>query len=136
MSKNVWKNTCINVFQNVYGFAIQSNIGDPKAMAKAVSTSLKHYCSTPQQPQHDNCPTGAASWCSFQRDCAMGTITCKPIKDPIPGCIQTPVTPIFHKLGSEKFLDGCRNLCSSDPNESFHHILWGMTPKEQFNSSQ
>ena len=39
----------INVFQNLDLFAIQSSKGDPKAMAKLVSPSLKHYCSTPQQ---------------------------------------------------------------------------------------
>ena len=105
-------------------------------MAKVVSASLKHYCSTPQQPQHDNCPARAASWCSFQRDCAMRTITHKPIKDPMPSCIQSRMTPIFDKVGNKKFLDGCRNLHSSNPSESFHHVIWGMAPNKQFNSSQ
>ena len=39
----------INVFQNLDWFAIRSSKGDPKAMAKLVSPSMKHYCSTPQQ---------------------------------------------------------------------------------------
>ena len=105
-------------------------------MAKAVSESRNHYCSTPQQPQHDDCPTGAASCCNFQRNCAMGTITHKPIKDPIPSCIQVLMTPIFDKLCNEKFLNGCRYLCLPNPNKSFYHVLWGMALKEQFNSSQ
>lgn len=105
-------------------------------MAKTVSESRNHYCSTLQQPQHDDCPTGAASCYSFQRNCAMGTITHKPIKYPIPSCIQTLMSPIFDKLCNEKFLDGCRNLCLSNPNKSFHHVLSGMATKEQSNSSQ
>lgn len=105
-------------------------------MAKEVSDSLKHYCSTLQQPQHDDCPTGATSWRSFQRVCATGTVTHKPVKDPTSSCIQTLMTPIFDKLGSEKCLDDCTNLRSSNPNESFHHVLWWLTPKEQLNSSQ
>ena len=46
------------------------------------------------------------------------------------------MTPIFDKLGNKKFLDGCRNFHSTNPNESFHHIIWGMAPNKQFNSSQ
>ena len=64
------------------------------------------------------------------------TITHKPIKDPFPSCIKTLMTVIFDKLGSEKFLDGCRNLRSFNPNESLNHILRGMAPKELFNSLQ
>ena len=116
-------NNGINLFQTLYGFAIRSNLEDPKAMAKAASTSLKHYCSTPQRSQLNDCPTVAASWCSFQRDRAMGTMNHKSIKYPISSCIQTLMTPIFHKLGNENFLDGCRNLRSSNSNKSFHHVL-------------
>ena len=67
---------------------------------------------------------------------AMETITHKPIKDPLPSCIRTLMTVIFNKLGSEKFLDGCRNLRSSTPNESLNHILRRMAPKELFSSPQ
>ena len=66
----------------------------------------------------------------------METITHKPIKDPFPSCIKTLMTAIFDKLGSEKFLDGCRNLRSFNPNESLNHILRRMAPKELFNSLQ
>lgn len=46
------------------------------------------------------------------------------------------MTPIFDKLGDPKFLEGCKNLRSSNPNESFHRVLWSIAPKEQCNSSQ
>ena len=88
-------------FKIYMDFAIQSNKGDPKAMAKAVSVSLRHCCSTTLQPQHDDCSAGAASWFSFQREHVTGTITHKPVKDSTPSCIQTLMTPIFDKLGSE-----------------------------------
>ena len=95
-------------------------------MAKPVSANLKHYYSSPQQPQHVDCVTRTTSWCSFQRGRALGTINHKPIKDPIPICIQTLMNTIFDKLGSEKYLDGCRNMRSPNRNESFYYVLWGM----------
>ena len=66
-------NKRINVFQNLYGHNIRANKGDPKAMSKAVKASLKHYSSTKEYPQHDDCPSGPKSWCSYQRDLANGT---------------------------------------------------------------
>ena len=67
------KNKRINVFQNLYGHNIRANKGDPKAMSKAVKAPLKHYSSTKENPQHDDCPSGPKSWCSYQRDLANGT---------------------------------------------------------------
>ena len=125
-------NNRINVFQNLYGHAIRSNKGRPKSMSKAVMASLKHYCSTIEKPQHEDCPVGPTSWCSFQRDIANNTHEHKPIKNPITPAIREIIQPIFQKLGDEKFLIGCKNLATSNPNESFHHILWSMVPKEQF----
>ena len=129
-------NKRINVFQNLYGHNISTNKGNPEAMSKAVKASLKHYCSTREKPQHDDCPPGPKSWCSYQRDLANGTTEHREIKDPIPEAIQSLMTPIFDKLGDPKFLEGCKNLRSSNPNESFHHVLWSIAPKEQYNSSQ
>ena len=104
-------------------------------MAKAVMASLKHYCSTPEKPQHDDCPIGPSSWCSYQRDLANGTHEYKPVKNPIAPTIQEIIQPIFEKLGDKTFLAGFKNLATSNPNESFHHLLWSMAPKEQFTSS-
>ena len=119
----------------MYGHAIRKNKGDVVAMAKGVRAMLKHYCSTLINPQHEDCLTGKDSWCSYQRDEATGQKTYKPIKHPIPPCIQKIITPVFDKLGSEAFLQGCKNVASSNANESFHHVLWSLAPKEQYNSS-
>ena len=50
--------------------------------------------------------------------------------------MQKIIQPIFEKLGSERFLQGCKNVVTSNGNESFHHVLWGWAPKEQYNSSE
>lgn len=105
-------------------------------MAKGVRACLKHYSSTLENPQHQDCPSGASSWCKYQSDKATGKSTFKPVKDPIPKAVQDIISPVFDKLGNEKFLESCKNILSSNPNESFHHLLWGLAPKEIFNSSQ
>ena len=120
----------------MYGHAIRINKGDVKAMSKAVLASLKHYCSTVENPQHEDCPPGQTSWCSYQRNLATGSVTYKQVKSPLAPCIQKIVQPIFEKLGSERFLQGCKNVVTSNANESFHHLLWNLAPKEQFTSSQ
>lgn len=119
----------------MYGHTIRKNKGNVAAMAKGVHAILKHYSSTIEVPQHDDCPTGKDSWCSYQKDLANNENTYRPAKNPIPPCIQKIITPIFDKLGSESFLQGCKNVASSNTNESFHHVLWSLTPKEQYNSS-
>ena len=96
-------------------------------MSKAVLASLKHYCSTVENPQHEDCPP----WRSYQRDLATGSVTYKQVKSPLAPCIQNIVQPIFEKLGSESFLQGCKNVVTSNVNESFHHLLWNLAPKER-----
>lgn len=103
-------------------------------MAKNVKAALKHYSSTLEHPQHEDCPSGVSSWCSYQRDLATNQNSHCPVKNPIPPSIQKIISPVFEKLGNEQFLDGCKNLLSSNANESFHHVLWGLAPKEQYNS--
>ncbi|KAK3745837.1 hypothetical protein QZH41_004305 [Actinostola sp. cb2023] len=63
----------VDTFQNFYGRAIRDNKHDAKAMSKATMAILKHYSSYLDNLQHDDCPEGPSSWCSFQRDLANGT---------------------------------------------------------------
>ena len=105
-------------------------------MAKGVRAILKHYSSTIEYPQHDDCLPGASSWCKYQVDIATGGNTYQPVKEPIPPAIQEIIKPIFSKLGDEKFLEACKNIVTSNANESYHHVLWGLVPKEAFCSTK
>ena len=129
-------NVRIDAMQNFYGKAIRDHKGDAAAMSKATHAILKHYSSTPENPRHEDCPQGASSWCSFNRDSATGESTHEPIKDPLPPAIIKVVQPIFDRLGSEQFLAGCENCLDQNNNESLHHVIWGMSPKEQFTSQE
>ena len=97
---------------------------------------MKHYSSTSKNPQHDDCPKGKKSWCKFQIDAATGSSTYKPVKNPIPPAIQQIIEPIFSALDNEKFLESCKKILSSNNNESFHNLLWGLAPKEFYSSPE
>lgn len=103
-------------------------------MSCATHAILKHYSSTPEHRMHEDCPEGETSWCSYQRDLAKSTRLHKPIKDPLPPAVVEVVKPIFDKLGNKTFLAGCERGLTQNANESLHHVIGGMAPKEQLNS--
>lgn len=122
--------------QNFYGMALRKNKGNAKEMAQATRAILKHYSSTPENPQHEDCPTGKKSWCSLQKDIACNTNTHQPIKDPIPPAVVEVIQPVFDKLSSESFLAACERCLSQNRNESLHHVTWSLALKEQYVSPQ
>ena len=105
-------------------------------MSRATHAILKHYSSTPENPRHEDCPTGRNSWCSYNRDVATGEKTHVRIKNPLPESVVTLMQPIFDRLGSEEFLVGSEKSLDQNKNECLHHVVWGMAPKEQYTSQQ
>lgn len=126
----------IDDMQNFYGRAIRDNEGDAKAMATATKAILKHYSSTLEERQHDDCPKGAKLWCSYQRDIANKERTHKPTKDPFTPAIVEVLQPLFDRLGDERLLAACEKCYTQNNNECLHHVIWNKAPKEQFNSPQ
>lgn len=124
----------IDTIQNFYGRAIRDNQGNAKEMAKSTQAILKHYSSTLEKPQHDNCPVGSSSWCSYQRDIANGTNLHKPIKNPFNDAIVEVMQPLFDRLGDETFLVGSEDCYTQNRNECLHHVIWGMASKEVYSS--
>ncbi|CAB3232299.1 unnamed protein product [Arctia plantaginis] len=57
-----------------YGLAIRRHCDSVDSMYKAIWASYFHNCSTDKNPQHDNCPIGENSWCSWQKARALGTL--------------------------------------------------------------
>ena len=124
----------IDTLQNFYGFAIRSNKGNAKAMAKATQAILKHYSSTTDEPKHDDCPAGDTSWCSYQRDQATGKSTHKEIKNPLPKAVVEKIQTLFDRLGNENFLAACERCKTQNVNEAYHNVVWSLAPKSQYNS--
>ena len=49
-----------------YGLAIRRNKDSKDNMKKAIWATLKHKCSTDDNPEHEDCPPGLHSWCTYQ----------------------------------------------------------------------
>lgn len=81
-----------------------------------IGAILKHYCSTYKKPQHEDCPIGPNSRCSFQITKALHQNTYKPVKNPIPVSIKKVTQPLFEKLSNPVFLSDCSNALTSNAN--------------------
>lgn len=101
-------------------------------MNRGVRAILKHYSSTVEKPQHEDCPDGRELCCKHKRDAATGENTYHQVKDPIAPAIQKIIEPVFENLGDKKFMESCKNIATSNNNEAYYHILWGMAPKEAY----
>ena len=122
----------VDAMQNFYGRTIRDNKGNASKMSKETWAILSHYASTPDNLNHENCPQGEKSWCSYQRDIATGSQTYRPSKFPFTPAIIDAVTPIFNRLADNRFLEGCKNVSNQNANECFNSLLWTICPKEQY----
>ncbi|XP_057304114.1 uncharacterized protein LOC130641359 [Hydractinia symbiolongicarpus] len=125
-----------DVIQNFYGKSIRDNKGDAKAMSEAVWAILEHYSSSSDEPRHQRCPVGPTSWCSYNRDLCLGTNAHKPLKNPLRPAVRETLIPLFTRLANQEFLEGVKQCYTQNPNESLHHLIWTIVPKEQNNSPE
>ena len=122
----------IGTFQNFYVLAIKRNKSNPQAMSAATMAIFSHY---KENPSHEDCPQGKYSWYSFNRDKATGENTYQPIEDPLPNQIVEVVKTLFEQLGSPSFLSAVANCRTQNVNESYHHVVWQLAPKEIYTST-
>ena len=95
---------CIDTIQSFYGKTIRDYKGDSSGMSRATHAILKHYSSTFENPNHEDCPPGKNSWCSYNRDVASETNYQESIKNLSPPAVVAEIQPLFHRLGSKEFL--------------------------------
>ena len=103
-------------------------------MSRATHAILKHYSSTLENPNHEDCPPGKNSWCSYNRDVASGTNYHQPIKNPLPSAAVAKIQPLFDHLGSKEFLTSCEDSKTQNVNEFYYYVVWNLAPKKQLNS--
>lgn len=125
--------TMIDRLQNYYSIAIRSNVGNLVMMQTAVNVSLFHCASTGKNNFHDvYCPAGKESWCSYQRDKALGTADHKPGAGLPTELLVKYVKPIFNELGNTAILMKCLHGKTQKQNESFNAMIWNRIPKETY----
>ncbi|XP_074103345.1 uncharacterized protein LOC141530232 [Cotesia typhae] len=57
-----------------YGLAIRRHCDSIENMKSAIMATFYHYGSSDEKPNHDMCPKGEESWCSYQRAEARGEL--------------------------------------------------------------
>ena len=122
----------IDRFQNYYGIAIRSNVGDIENMKKAIYAVLLHVSSSQKNNWLDQCPNGEKSWCRYKRDKACGTKTYIPGSGLPVQLVLQHLRPIFLDLSKDELLHKCLHGKTQNQNESFNGTVWNRLPKTQY----
>ncbi|GAB0086469.1 LOC108005992 [Sergentomyia squamirostris] len=113
-----------------YGLAIRRNCNSVQAMKDAIWATYYHYSSTDKNPQHEKCPNGPESWCSWQRAFSADTLsTFKHDYDPLPDDVLKAIKPLYDELSNDILLERCLGGFTQNNNESLNQLIWKITPK-------
>jgi len=112
-----------------YGLAIRRNSDSIEKMRNDIWATLYHKLSTNKNSQHDKCPVGVDSWCSWQRSKALGTLSTYEHKNPMHKDVFDAVKPIYEELSSDSLLSRCLGGYTQNSNESFNAVVWSIAPK-------
>ncbi|XP_011873476.1 PREDICTED: uncharacterized protein LOC105565135 [Vollenhovia emeryi] len=112
-----------------YGLAIRRNSTSIENMRNDIWATLYHKISTNEKPQHERCPAGPDSWCTWQKAKASNTLATYVHKPPISGEVFTAITPIYEELSSDNLLNRCLGAFTQNSNESFNSTVWAIAPK-------
>ena len=121
----------IDKFQNYYGMAIRSNVGNLKSMKMAILATLFHCSSSEKNEYHSYCPEGADSWCGFQADKASQTNRYKGGPG-LPLNVIAELKPVFARLSDDQLLKKCLHGRTQNLNESFNRMIWDRVPKATY----
>jgi hypothetical protein len=56
------------------------------------------------------------------------------VKNPLPPAVYDELLPTFMALSDRNLLSGCLDGLTQNANESLHHNIWNLVPKEQYHS--
>ncbi|XP_029168072.1 uncharacterized protein LOC114938336 [Nylanderia fulva] len=111
-----------------YGLAIRRNHDSVEKMRNEIYATLFHKISTDEKPQHEKCPSGENSWCSWQKAQAIGNVDYKH-KPPLSTSVFEAILPIYKELSNDDLLTRCIGGYTQNSNESFNSTVWSMAPK-------
>lgn len=112
-----------------YGLAIRRNPDSIEKMRNDIWATLSHKLSTDAQPQHEKCPEGEQSWCSWQRAKAANTLHEYVHKPPLHLDVFAAIKPVYEDLSSDDLLSCCLGGYTQNKNESYNNCVWSMAPK-------
>ena len=124
----------IDSMQNYYGNAIRRNQGNITSVKHSIWAIYFHMIAGENDTlayQHRLCPSGANSWCKYQKDIALQTCTYDHSKC-LPTVFRHELKPIFERLSETSLLERCQKGLTQNQNESLNNILWSKCPKRVF----
>ena len=98
-------------------------------MRKEIYATLCHKLSTDEKPQHDRCPVGGNSWCSWQKAKASYTLDIYTHKPAMPMKVFNAVQNIQEDLTKEDLLSRCLGGFTQNANENLKAVVWSVAPK-------
>lgn len=116
-----------------YGLAIRRNSHSVQAMKDAIWATYYHKSSTDKKPQHEKCPPGENSWCTWRKAEASDTLSLYKHKAPLSDTVLKAIEPIYKDLSSDDLLQRCLGAHTQNSNESLNNMIWMRAPK-QFHS--
>lgn len=120
-----------------YGLAIRrSKNTSVEIMKNAIWATYYHKISTDEKPQHDKCPSGEDSWCSYQKAKASATLDSYKHNNPIPETVQDAIKPVYDRLTDVNLLERCLEGYTQNNNESLNAVIWSMAPKVHYSGAK
>ncbi|XP_014485935.1 PREDICTED: uncharacterized protein LOC106750248 [Dinoponera quadriceps] len=122
----------IDEFSVYYGLAIRRNKDSMPDMKKVIWATLKHKASTNEKPQHEDCPQGEDSWCTWQQAKSQGNLFDYEHKPALSSDVLKAITSIYEELSNENLLTRCVGGYTQTSNESLNSMIWSLAPKQIF----
>jgi len=120
-----------------YGLAIRRHSDSVENMKNAIWATFHHYSSTDKNPQHTKCPSGADSWCAWQRALAADDLASfHHDYEPFPNIVVKHIKPIYEELSSDELLERCLGGFTQNNNKILNHLIWKIAPKKVSSSSK
>ncbi|XP_076248018.1 uncharacterized protein LOC143187664 [Calliopsis andreniformis] len=126
----------IDELSSYYGNAIRGARHSTEAMRNAILATYYHKCSTDESPQHNYCPVGETSWCSWQRATAKSILHEYRHKTPLQKDVQVAIYPVYEHLSDETLLARCVGGYTQNSNESLNAKIWKIAPKIYFSGAE
>ncbi|XP_014485395.1 PREDICTED: uncharacterized protein LOC106749935 [Dinoponera quadriceps] len=105
-------------------------------MKKAIWATLKHKASTNEKLQHEDCPQGEDSWCTWQQAKAQGNLSDYEHKPALSSDVLKAITPIYEELSNKNLLTRCVRGYTQNSNESLNAMIWSLAPKQTFSGAK
>jgi len=123
----------INELTKFYGLAIRRHSDFVEEMRKEIWATFFHKSSSDENPQHQNCPEGAESWCKWQQAAANEELNqFRHDKPPLTPAVQAAIRPIYEELSKDELLHRCLGSETQNNNESLNSLIWTFAPKHLY----